>query len=489
MINSVLCEENKIMEEITPQLINVNPRTLQFNPDNPNKHIGEPFEELIESIREHGMIQIPVVRELPGGINELVDGEGRTRASIILEKKYIWVISFGMVSAEKAFQMLHEANVVRAYNLIAECRGIAKLHQNGTKTAELEKRFAREGRTKRNVQDMLAVGYFPSALLDRIERDMLTETTHKYMWSLTVFHELLPLRQKSKETESIRRRNADTPEPYDYGEIINVVDKIIDGRITDTQSVKDFVLRRRDEIFRASFQRQLQKAIAQGIAEKEELFKEEGRKEVIGASEATLRKERMQLEQIKRQYDDLQQLHDKTVKELAKNPERVEELENRMREKLQEVDAEKTKYRALQQQVEREVQKTLETLRRENDLKLKEDQLKMKEESRLQLEETKKRLEAYTEEQTRKTQYDATVSVQQYVARCTELLSQSKQSFYHLMTPQFLSSLEWLSQAELVGISAELVSTIRVLSDAQQRIQTIAKNGYTNQQIEREQVR
>lgn len=70
--------------DLAPGLIEVDPRIIQPNPEQPRQHFDEEsLVELANSLIENGFKQHPTVEILPDGAIQLVDGERRLRASII----------------------------------------------------------------------------------------------------------------------------------------------------------------------------------------------------------------------------------------------------------------------------------------------------------------------------------------------------------------------------------------------------------------------
>ncbi|RYD02251.1 hypothetical protein N752_25910 [Desulforamulus aquiferis] len=65
-------------------------KDIRPNPKQPRLRIDpEKLQELVESIREYGVVQPVVVRSQPGGVYELIAGERRWRACQQLNFEYI----------------------------------------------------------------------------------------------------------------------------------------------------------------------------------------------------------------------------------------------------------------------------------------------------------------------------------------------------------------------------------------------------------------
>ncbi|MBU1132128.1 ParB/RepB/Spo0J family partition protein [Patescibacteria group bacterium] len=84
-LTNVVSEENKnfLLEENKNQLLQIPPEEIEINPLQPRKIFNhEDLEELIESIKQYGIIQPLVVTKIPGGY-QLIAGERRLRSAKI----------------------------------------------------------------------------------------------------------------------------------------------------------------------------------------------------------------------------------------------------------------------------------------------------------------------------------------------------------------------------------------------------------------------
>jgi ParB-like chromosome segregation protein Spo0J len=108
-------------------LIEIDVGRIKVNPLNPRKHQGEAFDQLKASIEGMGVIIPPLVRVLPAGFYETIDGEGRTQAVRELGLEKILVYSIGIVDDTSTLTMLQATNTVRTFGFLAECRGLANL--------------------------------------------------------------------------------------------------------------------------------------------------------------------------------------------------------------------------------------------------------------------------------------------------------------------------------------------------------------------------
>lgn len=149
-----------------PQLIEVDPQRIKFNALNPRKHGGDEFARLKQSIQEIGIVQMPLVRILPGGFYEVIDGEGRVRSAQELRLPKIMVISLGHVDDNESLTMLVASNTVREFGFMAYCKGLAHLNRQGLSTDKIAKQLGvlKSGELIRS----MSVGYFPDQIQDLI---------------------------------------------------------------------------------------------------------------------------------------------------------------------------------------------------------------------------------------------------------------------------------------------------------------------------------
>ncbi|MCK4968446.1 MAG: ParB/RepB/Spo0J family partition protein [Candidatus Aenigmarchaeota archaeon] len=95
-------------------VLQVNPQDIQVNPLQPRQDFDEQYlQELVDSIKIHGIIQPLIVTEISAGKYQLIAGERRLRASKILELNQIPVIIRQANQQEKLELSLIE-NVQRA---------------------------------------------------------------------------------------------------------------------------------------------------------------------------------------------------------------------------------------------------------------------------------------------------------------------------------------------------------------------------------------
>src|SRR5436305_13954563 len=195
-----------------PQLIQIDPHLIKFNPANPRKHRGTELLKLRRSIEEVGVVQMPTIRKLPGEFYECIDGEGRVLIAQENHQKTIWGVSFGMLSNHEASTMLQAANTVRSFGFLAECLGLTRLHRQGDSIASLADRFCA---SKSLIRSMIGVGYFPDELHTLMLDDIAQSEEHASRWTQRLLFELLPLRQELAGIDPVHARMQGLP-LYDY---------------------------------------------------------------------------------------------------------------------------------------------------------------------------------------------------------------------------------------------------------------------------------
>lgn len=224
------------------------------NPRNKNVHTEESVNQLAANIKAYVLINPISVSIISAGQYELIAGERRWKAYQNLGRKKIpaQVYDAGLNDLTVDGMRLSE-NLIRTFNLVAECKELANLHQQGKSAIILARDFgmARSSLTKR-----VSIGYFPESLLDTIRKSALP-------WSVNYIDEMLPLRQEQEKGKlfSLQRdrgMNADALSIpldgiYSYDDIIHLVEKIERGDVPLTQeALRAYVAQRRLELVEAA---------------------------------------------------------------------------------------------------------------------------------------------------------------------------------------------------------------------------------------------
>lgn len=190
-----------------------------------------------------------------------------------------------------------------------------------------------------------------------------------------------------------------------------------------------------------------------------------------GAQKETATRYEAQVDVLNKQYKDLEAQHQRLVKEVARRPEIIEQREKELAAKLQEAAQERNRFTTLQTKLQSEIEQSkaeaAKAIRSQLDEMLAQQRTAMD----AQLAETKANIESYYAQRDEQRQLKAEISVRQAVAHGTELLSQTQQSFFHLLSPGFVKGIGWLSQAEIAGLLAQIVAVQDTLDSAKQTIQ------------------
>lgn len=151
-------------------IIDVAVNNIQVNPHQPRRHFShQELEELISSIREHGVLQPLLVSELPEGGYELIAGERRLRAARIVGLTHVPTIVRNVTDLEKLELALIE-NIQRSdLNPIEKSEGYLKLvNEFGLNHEEAAKKIGLSRSTFSNALRMLELpGEIQKALADR----------------------------------------------------------------------------------------------------------------------------------------------------------------------------------------------------------------------------------------------------------------------------------------------------------------------------------
>jgi ParB family transcriptional regulator, chromosome partitioning protein len=146
---------------------------IEPNPEQPRKQFDpDTLQALAESIRERGVLQPPVVRDLGEGRYELIAGERRTRASRLAGLSEIEVILKDTDRAGSLQDALLE-NVARAdLSPIEKARAYTSLADDLGLTREAIGRQV--GESRMNISNYIRLLDLPDDVLDLIDRGELT---------------------------------------------------------------------------------------------------------------------------------------------------------------------------------------------------------------------------------------------------------------------------------------------------------------------------
>jgi ParB family chromosome partitioning protein len=151
----------------------VNLDLISANPFQPRKDFTpEALDELVESIREHGVIQPVTLRIIPDGKYQLISGERRVRASRLAGLKEIPAFIIDVPSDRKMLELAIVENVQREdLNPIEEAESYERLiHECGLKQDEVAERISKDRTTVSNFLRLLKL---PAEIQDSLRNGEL----------------------------------------------------------------------------------------------------------------------------------------------------------------------------------------------------------------------------------------------------------------------------------------------------------------------------
>lgn len=455
---------------VSPQLIEIDPRLVKGNPANPRKHLGSQFLRLKKSVQDVGLVQFPAVRVLPGGFFECIDGEGRVQAARESHAERIWVVSFGVLDDETALLMLQAANVIRSFNLLAECRGLANLHRQGMTSTSLAKKF---GLHASLISDLIAIGYFPNELMDMIQEDIARSEGQASRWTQSMLREMLHLRQERPGQNTKRGKRDQTvalESCYDYQEVQRAAEQVLQGTIVDSAQMAAYVTQRRLELYQERFDQTLQQRLERETAQAREALAASFQQQLAEEQTEIASQYQEQLEALRTQLAELEACHQAMIKEVAKRPDVVAQREQELQERLLALEEERTNLHVLEQEVWREAGELHQRLKAEMRQNLAEEH----EQQRIRLEkeyaQSRAELETYYAQKDQKRQLQAEKTIRQSVAYGCEQLATTQQWILHLLTPGMYKGLAWLSAPEIMGLLAQIRAVRETLEKAEERL-------------------
>lgn len=176
------------------------------NPFQPRKDFtSDSLAELVESIREHGIIQPVTLRELPEGKYELVSGERRVRASRIAGLSEIPAFVIDVPTDRKMLELAIIENVQREdLNPIEEAESYQRLiAECGLRQDEVAARIAKDRTTLSNFLRLLKL---PAEIQDSIRQGELGMGHAKAIMAIPdIAHQVAVWRSAVKDSYSVRK--------------------------------------------------------------------------------------------------------------------------------------------------------------------------------------------------------------------------------------------------------------------------------------------
>lgn len=452
-----------------PYIITVDPATVVFHPDNPNTHEGSSFNELIATMKKNGLAQLPTVRMLPGGIPQTIDGEGRVRAARILGWKEIDLVNRGFIPDDVAIALMHIANSTRSFDFIARAKGLALLNRTGMTMNELVEQFQGDLPTSRRIFDEVAIGNFPSDILDKIDHDL--KTNPDSIWKISMLRELLPLRIEVKHHKQTQNGVAE----YDYKEVRAMIKRIESGDVISLTDLVKQVARRRvqmsEKLLDQSIQHRVKEELEQAKTQLEDTFQND----LVGIKAAQKKEYEEKVKILQERVDALQEQYNQALQDISKRPRMVEEKERELFQQTELLRSERESLESLKRKQQFDIHVATEKIKKEQEAIFKK---KLEEERRKdsdQLEQLKQQLEANFAEKDASMKLQATTTFQAVVAKFIKQLAELYQFELMIMDPGFLNGFDLLSQSELLALSAQLITTMRQTQIVQNALKDLAQ--------------
>lgn len=454
-------------------LIEVDPQRIKWNPRNPRKHRGTEYIRLRESIKAIGIVQPPTVRVLPGGFFEVIDGEGRVSVAQELRFEQIWVVSVGSIDEPEALVMLQASNVVRSFHFLAECKGLANLHRQGMPNRELAQQF---GGSEARIQAMVAIGYFPVETLRLIEEHIASSEKQAEVWGYGLLETTLSLREILPGQSPSGGHQHSLDGIYNYSEVHKAVKKVLGGEITHGTEMRIYVANRKNEIYQARFNQDLQRKLAEEIARIQQDINIAKAKQVLEIEQKTQQRYADQVAMLQQQLVDLNERYTKIVNDASKRPGVLEERENELREALQKTAEERQHFQDLQQsleeqafqaqaKIEEEVQRAKQLLEEEAKQILDEEIAAQRKEQKRILKQSEDDLKAYYEQKDRERQIKAENTIRGLLSHGVKSLAETQQVVEHIVSRSMIEAVRQLGGTQ----QNSLLAAMRAMREALER--------------------
>lgn len=179
-LESLIPKKKKSEEE---KIIEIPISFIRPNPHQPRTDFDEKsLEELIESIKKHGILQPLIVTKISDNLYELIAGERRLRAAKMLNLEKVPVIVRSVDEIKKLEISLVENLQRKDLNPIEKARAYQKLIDEFNLTQEeIAKRI---GKARATIANTLRLLSLPKSVQKAIEEGKITESHAKVLLSL-----------------------------------------------------------------------------------------------------------------------------------------------------------------------------------------------------------------------------------------------------------------------------------------------------------------
>lgn len=181
------------------------------NPAQPRKHFdATELQNLCDSIKEHGVLQPILVREVAAGVYHIIAGERRFQASKMAGLSEIPAI-IKEVSDQQNVEIALVENIQRHdLNAIEEAKAYQKLHEDfGLNQEEIAKKVGRNRTTIANTLRLLELpeevkkGLVDGKISEGHARAILSETNREKQ--IAIFHEIVDKKLTVRQTENLAK--------------------------------------------------------------------------------------------------------------------------------------------------------------------------------------------------------------------------------------------------------------------------------------------
>lgn len=199
----------EILVETGEQVLQIPVNQIEPNPEQPRKNFSRlEMEELIDSVRECGIIQPLILTRMEGGKYQIIAGERRWRAAKVLELITVPAIVRSFKDNEKLVISLLENIQRKDLNAMEKARGYRRLIEEFDFTQEqVSKKL---GKSRPSIANTLRLLTLPEQIQKAIEEERITEGHAKALLSTeneekqrSLLKRILGLGLTVRETEKI----------------------------------------------------------------------------------------------------------------------------------------------------------------------------------------------------------------------------------------------------------------------------------------------
>ncbi len=194
------------------RLIDVPVKNIRPNPQQPREDFGyQDLEDLINSIKEHGILQPLIVTKIDGENYELIAGERRYRAAKFLNLRTVPAVVRTVKDQEKLELALVENIQRKNLNPIEEARAFSRLMQEFNLTQE--KVAERIGKSRPTVANTLRLLSLPDEIQQALRSGKIKESHARTLLGLSdkrvqlkYFSKILKNEMTVRDAETVVRR-------------------------------------------------------------------------------------------------------------------------------------------------------------------------------------------------------------------------------------------------------------------------------------------